>query len=71
MALVQSNFNQSFQPSSGGEQSLVSFMNNMYKHTAGGLAVVVLLLTLFIQLDSLLFYLLDYIHGLSFLLHSV
>jgi FtsH-binding integral membrane protein len=39
MAFVQSNFDQQFQPSSGGEQGLVSFMNNMYKHTAGGLTV--------------------------------
>ena len=39
MAQIQSNFNQILQTPSGGDQSLVEFMNSMYRHTAQGLAL--------------------------------
>ena len=39
MAQIQSNFNQILQTPSGGDQSLVEFMNSMYRHTAQWLAL--------------------------------
>ena len=45
MALVQSNFNQHFNRQE--ENKAISFMNNMYKHTAGGLAVSGIIACLF------------------------